>query len=314
MSELTALIGPNETTKAASSASRRRRRGAGMFPYLMVGPAVVIMSLVLGVPAVVGVVMSFQYNKLTRPRDFEAFVGFDNYVEMLTNPDFYASVGRSLLYTAGVVVLSYFAGLAFALVLNRRFRGRGPFRALLMLPWAVPLVAGVLVWGVMLDGNFGLINKILALVGLPSSNAWLLEPATALPALVVIDAWHQFPLAMLFLLAGLQAVSPELYEAAEMDGASAPQKLWNVTLPGIRSVSLITILMMTIWSFRRFEVIFLLTQGGPGKATETLIIQTYNEAFTSYEFSYAATLGVASLVISMGFAAVYFLARKRTES
>lgn len=293
---------------------KRRRRRVGAFPYLMVGPAVAIMALVLGVPAVVGVVMSFQYNKLTRPKDFEAFVGFDNYVEMLTNPDFYASVGRALAYTAGVVALSYIAGLAFALLLNRRFGGRGAFRALLMLPWAVPLVAGVLVWGVMLDGNFGLINKILALVGLPDSTAWLLDPATALPALIVIDAWHQFPLAMLFLLAGLQSVSPELYEAAEMDGANPLQKLRSVTLPGIRAVSLITALMMTIWSFRRFEVIFLLTQGGPGKATETLIIQTYNEAFTSYEFSYAATLGVASLIISLGFAAIYFMARRRVES
>lgn len=292
-----------------------RKFGKGPFPYLMVGPAVAIMAGVLGAPAIVGLVMSFQHIKLTRPGDFEAFVGLDNYIEMLSRPDFYAGVGRALIYTVGVVILSYVAGLIFAILLNREFKGRGVFRAVLMLPWAVPLVAGVLVWGVMFDGNFGLINKLLGLIpGLPTTHPWLLDQATALPALIVIDAWHQFPLAMLFLLAGLQTVSTELYEAAEVDGANARQKLWHVTLPGIRSVSLITVLMMTIWSFRRFDVIFLLTQGGPGDATETLIIQTYNEAFTSFEFSYAATLGVASLIISLGFAWVYFTARKRAES
>lgn len=291
-----------------------RKRRHGMFPYVMVGPAVAVMAAVLGVPAVVGVTMSFQHIKLTRPDEFEQFVGLANYAEMLSRADFYAGVGRAIYYTAGVVVLSYLGGLVFALLLNRDFGGRGVFRATLMLPWAVPLVAGVLVWGVMFDSNFGLINKVLSLVpGLPDRHAWLLDPDTALPALIVIDAWHQFPLAMLFLLAALQSVPSELYEAAEVDGANAWQRLWNVTLPGIRSVSLITILMMTIWSFRRFDVIFLLTQGGPGGATETLIIQTYNEAFTAYEFSYAATLGVASLVISLGFAGLYFAARRRAD-
>lgn len=297
------------------AATGKRKLGKGPFPYLMVGPAVVIMAGVLGVPTIVGLAMSFQYIKLTRPNDFNPFVGLDNYIEMLTRPDFYAGVGRALVYTVGVVILSYVAGLVFALLLNKEFRGRGAFRAILMLPWAVPLVAGVLVWGVMFDGNFGLINKLLGLIpGVPNTHPWLLDQATALPALIVIDAWHQFPLAMLFLLAGLQAVSGELYEAAEMDGANGRQRLWHVTLPGIRSVSLVTVLMMTIWAFRRFDVIFLLTQGGPGDATETLIIQTYNEAFTSFEFSYAATLGVASLIISLGFAWIYFTARKRTES
>jgi multiple sugar transport system permease protein len=279
----------------------------------MVGPAVIIMAAVLGVPTFVGIVMSFQYNKLTRPKNFKAWVGVDNYLEMLGRPDFYAAVGRSLVYTLGVVALSYTAGLFFAVLLNNKFRARGIFRAILMLPWAVPLVAGVLVWGVMMDTNFGLINKILAAVGLPSGNQWLLDQTTAMSSLVVIDSWHQFPLAMLFLLAGLQSVPQELYEAAEMDGANARQRLWHVTLPSIRGVSLVTVLMMTIWSFRRFEVVFLLTGGGPANATETLIIQTYNEAFTAYEFSYAATLGVASLVVSMGFAFVYFAVRKRVE-
>lgn len=292
-----------------------RTRRTGAFPYLMVGPATLIMAGVLGIPAIVGVVMSFQHNQLTRPQDFERFVGFDNYAEMLSRADFYAGVARAIGYTAGVVVLSYLAGLMFALLLNQRFRGRGAFRAVLMLPWAVPLVAGVLVWGVMLDGNFGLVNKIASfLPGVPDDTAWLLDTATALPALIVIDAWHQFPLAMLFLLAGLQTVPDELYEAAQVDGANSVQRFWNITMPGIRSVSLVTVLMMTIWSFRRFDVVFLLTGGGPGDATETLIIQTYNEAFTSFEFSYAATLGVASLVISMGFAAAYFAARRRVES
>ena len=304
-------------TAASQAAPGRRIRklGPGPFPYLMVGPAVVIMAGVLGLPAIVGVVMSLQHIKLTRPGDFEAFVGLENYVEMLSRADFYAGVGRALLYTVGVVILSYVGGLIFALLLNQEFRGRGAFRALLMLPWAVPLVAGVLVWGVMFDANFGLINKIMALIpGAPNTHAWLLDQATALPSLIVIDAWHQFPLAMLFLLAGLQSVPTELYEAAEVDGANSVQRLWHVTLPGIRSVSLITILMMTIWSFRRFEVIFLLTGGGPGDATETLIIQTYNEAFSSFEFSYAATLGVASLIISLGFAALYFAARRKSVS
>lgn len=263
----------------------------------------------------VGIAMSFQHIRLNRPADFQAFVGLANYVEMLTDADFYSAVFRSLVYTVGVVGLSYCGGLLMAVLLNRRFPGRGFFRSLFMLPWVVPLVASVLVWGVMLDPHFGLVNKLLSWVpGLPSGTAWLLNPTTAFPALIVVDAWNQFPLAALFLLAGLQAIPEELYEAASVDGANAWQQLWAVTVPSLKSVSLVTLLLMTIWAFRRFDVIFLLTGGGPGKATETLIIQTYNEAFVSYKFSYAATLGVASLVISLLFAVAYLRMRRREET
>lgn len=275
----------------------------------MMAPAVILLVFVMGVPLVRGVMMSFTDLRATRPGSGQ-FVFLDNYIELLGDPAFYKSVGLALAYTVGVVVLSYLVGLVSALLLNRTFRGRGFFRTIFILPWALPLVTGVLVWAIMLDGATGLINKLLRMIGIAGSD-WLLDERTALGALILVDVYHQFPVAMIFLLAGLQGIPKELFEAASVDGAGWWRQLVDITLPGLRGVTLITVLMLSIWAFRRFDVNFLLTNGGPNGATDTLIMRTYSEAFERFEFGASAAMGVACLAISLVFTAVFLIADRK---
>lgn len=304
-----------QTSASHSGSGRTRARSWGSrvretsFAWAMMTPAVVLLVFVLGIPLVNGVLMSFTDLKVTRPGSGQ-FVFLDNYIELLQTPAFFRSVGLALVYTVGVVVLSYAAGLVSALLLNRAFRGRAFFRTIYILPWALPLVTGVLVWAIMLDGATGLINKLLRTVGI-SGPDWLLDSQTALGALVVVDVYHQFPVAMIFLLAGLQSVPKELYEAASVDGAGWWRQLRDITLPGLRGVTLITVLMLSIWAFRRFDVNFLLTNGGPNGATETLIMRTYNEAFERFEFGSSAAMGVVCLLVSLVFATIFLIADRR---
>jgi multiple sugar transport system permease protein len=282
-----------------------------VFPYVMLAPALLTVGGVIGVPLVRLVIQSTTDLKLTKAGS-GGFVGFTNYLDAAQDGAFWMSIARALLYAIGVVLLSFGIGLLTANLLNRHFRVRALFRTLYMLPWALPLVAGVLTWGTMLNGSFGLVNRLLSLVTAHSVNIeWLLNEKTALPVLMVIDSWHQFPVAMVFILAGLQAVPTDLYEAARVDGANAFQEFFHITLPGLKSVSLVTLLMLTIWAFRRFDVNFLLTNGGPNDATDTLIIRTYRTAFQNYAMGEASALGVASILISLVFAVAYLWASRR---
>jgi ABC-type sugar transport system permease subunit len=164
----------------------------------------------------------------------------------------------------------------------------------------------------MLDYDSGIINQILDwLPGNIRAVPWLIEAQSSMWSVIIVDAWHTFPLAMLLLLAGLQGIPGELYEAAAVDGAKAWQKFWYITLPALAPISSVVLLLLAVWAFRRFDVVFLLTRGGPGDATLTLIMQTFDRAFRFYDLSYSATLGVATLAISAILAAIYLRTLKR---
>ena len=176
----------------------------------------------------------------------------------------------------------------------------------MLLPWATPLVAGALTWGIMFDADSGIINQFVrALPGSPQSIPWLVDSGTALLAIIVVDAWHTFPVAMVLLLAGLQGIPRELYESASVDGASSLQQFRYITLPILAPISGLTLLLLAVWAFRRFDVVYLLTRGGPGDATRTIIMETFDKAFRYYNLSDSATLGVITLLISAVMAAFY---------
>jgi multiple sugar transport system permease protein len=185
-------------------------------------------------------------------------------------------------------------------------------RVLMLLPWATPLVAGALTWAIMFDTDSGVINQFVRwLPGDMRSIPWLVESGTAIWAVILVDAWHTFPVAMVLLLAGLQGIPRELYESASVDGATTWQQFRYVTLPILAPISGLTLLLLAVWAFRRFDVVFLLTRGGPGDATRTLIMQTFDRAFRYYDLSYSATLGVATLMISALLAALYLRSIRR---
>jgi multiple sugar transport system permease protein len=193
-------------------------------------------------------------------------------------------------------------GLAAALLTRRIVRFRGFWRSIFILPWTMPAIVAAMVWGVMYDSNFGILNQLLRMLPFVNGNVeWLLNSSIVLPALVVVQVWNEFPVAYIFFLAALHAIPEELYEAASVDGASPFQQFLFVTLPQIKYVLAVIVVLLLIFGFRAFPVIFLLTGG----RTETLTVATFNAAFRTYDFSYAATLGVLAMAVSLVLVLVY---------
>ena len=270
------------------------------------------MTIILGIPILAGIITSLQRIRLNAPRRNSWFVGLENYERVLASDDFWDSLWVSTQYTVGAVSLTFALGLGAALLVSRSSWFNSGARVLLLLPWATPLVAGALTWGIMLDTDSGIINQFVRwLPGTHQSIPWLVESGTALWVVIVVDAWHTFPVAMVLLLAGLQAIPRDFYEAAAIDGATSWQKFRFVTLPMLAPISGLTLLLLAVWAFRRFDVVYLLTRGGPGDATRTLIMETFDRAFRYYDLSTSATLGVITLLISSFMAAIYLRSIRR---
>jgi multiple sugar transport system permease protein len=276
------------------------------FPYLTILPVLVVLTLVFLYPLLQVILMSFRAVDLSRPVPGEPFIGLANYAEMLNRPQFWQSLRVTVTYTFSVVILTSIGGLVIAQILNARFYGRALARTMLILPWALPPVVTGLVWAWMFDFQFGVINYGLRLLHLTDKNlSWMVSPDLALPAVIVATSWKHLPLATIILLAGLQSISGELYEAAQIDGASALQRYRYVTLPGLRPVLGLLLLLETLWNFKSFAYIYMMTGGGPARSTESLVVSVYYEAFQFYKFGYAAALGMIVLVICVGITLVY---------
>jgi len=238
--------------------------------------------------------LSFFSLALVEPLSKARFVGLNNFTSLLRDSLFWNSVKTTILYTAVSVSGVFFLGLLMALIANVKFKGRILARALLIVPWTLPPVAFCMIWYWMLDFNFGIINQVLLnwhLITAPIR--WLFSPSPALATNCLVTIWFVSPLAMLVFLAGLQTVPLELYEAADMDGAGILAKFVYITWPGIKSSRDLLLVLLTIWIFRAFVIIFLLTSGGPGRTTETLIVKTYMEGFKFFR------LGLASAVATV---------------
>ncbi len=285
---------------------RSRLSGVHWFPYLTILPVLAVLTGILIYPLIQVLLMSFRAVDLGRPVPGEPFIGLANYREMLHRPQFWQALRVTVVYTFSVVILTGVGGLAVAQLLNARFRGRALARALLILPWALPPVVTGLVWSWMFDFQFGVVNHGLRLLHLVDKNVnWMVNPDLALPAVIVATAWKHLPLATIILLAGLQSISAELYEAAHIDGASALQRYRYVTLAGLRPVLGLLLLLETLWNFKNFTYIYMMTGGGPARSTESLVVSVYFEAFQFYKFGYAAALGAIILLICVAITLVY---------
>jgi len=234
-------------------------------------------------------------------------VGLDNYVDVLTGAqgDFWLQLVNTLVWTVACVVLHYGLGLGLAVMLNRDFRGRGFYRVALILPWAVPSFVAAFAWRFIFDERFGVINGALRAVGL-DPVAWFEQRWTSLFTAIVANVWLGVPFMMVALLGGLQSINGDLYEAAEIDGATPWQRFVNITLPGLRPVSSTVILLGTIWTFNMFPIIYFVTGGEPAGETEILVTGAYRAAFEGIrDYSLAATYGVLILSIVVVYAGVY---------
>jgi len=268
------------------------------FTLLMLLPSLLVVGAVIGIPMVRAAEMSFNTITFRRPA-LEGTYGFHNYIKLWDDPKSWRAVTLSSLYMAGTVVGSVALALTAALLTRRMVRFRGLARLVFLLPWTVPAVVTALVWGVMYEGNFGVINRLLDHVPFVSGYNWLIDRQTAFPALIVAQVWNEFPVAYIFILAGLQAIPEDLYEAARIDRASAFRQFLHITLPQLRFILAVVVVLLMIMGFKSFPIIYILTGGGPAGATETLTVLTFNTAFRGLDFSYAATLGILAVAISV---------------
>lgn len=283
-------------------------------PYLFVSPVLLYLLVFQVYPVFREIQISFTDASLLKPLAGD-WVGFDNYIDILTSDRFYQMLRVTLIYAVGSVAGTIVVALLAALFMNRPFIGIGVIRALITIPWAAPDVAIVLIFVWMFNNQYGVINYFLSQVGLIQSyQRWLDNPANAMPVVLFITIWKIFPFSALVLLAALQSIPEELFEAARVDGADQLNVFKNVMLPWISPTLAIVTLLVTIWSLRRFSIVWLLTQGGPVLATNTLVIDVYRESFKSLHLGYGAAIGVIGLAISLIATGIYFFLTQRQEA
>lgn len=301
---------PRAGTRAQSLARVRRR----LAPYGYLSPTGVLLIILMVTPIVMVVGYSLVDGVITRQNP--AFVGFDNYAEVLTDPVFATAVGNTLVFTISSVVAHFGIGLGFALMLNSPLLGdrlKGLFRVLYVLPWLFTVAIVAVLWRLLLNPN-GVVNYLLGEIGITDGRTeWLANPSTALAAVTFINIWSGYPFFMISLLAGLQGIPRELYEAARVDGAGAWKQFRHVTLPQLRPIVISMALLDFIWTTQQFALIWMTTGGGPITATEMLSTFTYKLAFTRYEFSVASASAVLVLLMSMVLAFFYVRYQKARD-
>ena len=279
----------------------------------MLAPALLLLGGFILYPAVNAFYLSFTSTNLLNISGQE-FIGLDNFREMFARSDFYQSLRNSMVWTFGNVTFQLVLGMLGALVLNAKFRGRGLVRGIVLLPWATPSVLVALMWLWILDPNLGIVNDILQAVGLQGEPmAWLANEKTALPTLMAIDIWQGVPFFAVMILAALQGVSTDLLEAARIDGAGAWQIYWRVVLPLIMPTVLITVMLRLIWTANYFDLILVLTNGGPANATLTLPLNAYITAYKGSDLGGAAALGVIQALLFAVLVVFYMRQVRKSE-
>jgi len=257
-------------------ASRSRLTFSGrqaLWGYLLVLPALALVLSLVAYPFFYAIFISFTNRVVGNPGHW---VGFGNFRYLRTSPSFTRAIRNTITLVLISDVAKLIIGLGLALLVNQKIKGRGIFRAFIMIPWAMPGFVAFLTWRVLYQPIGGGINLILVKTGIHTSVIdWLGQKSTAMPAVIIATVWRGFPFWFISLLAALQAVQPDLHEAAKVDGASAIRRFWSVTFPAIRPVILITTLLSSIWTANSFENIWLLTQGGPSDATMVFPVLAY---------------------------------------
>jgi multiple sugar transport system permease protein len=277
-------------------------------------PAWVFLAALIGYPLVRVLVDAINYVDLINPT-VGGFAGLANFRQVVSDPHFPAAVRHTLVWTVGSVVGEYAIGLGSALLLNRPVRGQGVFRVLTFIPWLVPIIVAGMTWSWMLNPDFGVVNSLLVEWGLLHRPInFLGDAAWAMPTVIFVNVWRSFPYYTISFLAALQAVPEELYEAAQIDGASPWRRFRDVTFPHLRSVSLIIVFIHVIWTAVNFDFIWVLTQGGPNYATITLPILIYRYTMQQFDVGMASALSTLMLIgTSLVFVVYYRYRRKLSE-
>ncbi len=289
------------------------KRKKKLTPYVLIAPVVILMIILYAYPIFLTVIYSFQ--KVSLLGGENVFVGLKNYVKMFSDPKFYDTLKLTVKYTVVTVSMKIIGGFALAMLMNSDIFAKKQLRFLMLLPWALPQVAVSIVWQWMLDGNYGYVNYYLQQIGIITENVrWLSDPTTAFYCTAFVDAWMGIPTVALMFLSGLNNIPKELYEAAMVDGATKIQRFIHITLAGIRKVFLIVLTLVSIWTFNSFNVINILTKGGPMRATETLIYRIYKETFSKFDLGMSSAMSIVVCIILLVMSSIYWRQIEREEN
>jgi len=299
------------TSTAANPRSRPGRLSEVRFIVLLLLPGTALLLGVVMFPLLRSLASAFFSESLLFPGS--SWVGLDNIVAVLQD-GFDRLLWQTLIFTVGATLLPFLIGLALALVLNERFRGQRVLRGAFLIPWLVPGVVVSFLWMWIFDANYGVLNGLLMQLGvLDSPVAWLFQTDTARGALIIAKAWNSFPWVMVMLLAALQTVPRELHEAAAVDGAGSIRRFFTVTWPHIRGVAGLVILLEFIWNFQHFDMVFVMTGGGPAGTTQTFATEVYDTAFKGYDLGHAGALGLLWMVLLLVLVVIYVRFSERGE-
>jgi multiple sugar transport system permease protein len=283
-----------------------QERAEARLGLLMAAPAILTILVVAIIPLAQTVTdslfqISLKFENAPRP-----FVGLDNYLSVLDDDSWFNALRVTGLVAGVSVAVELVLGMLIALLINRAFLGRGLVRAAVLVPWALTTVVSAKMWAWIYDGRYGVFNDLLLRLHVVDQPViFLVRPEVTIWAMIAAEIWKTTPFMALLLLAGLQLIPHELYEAASLDGASRWQAFWRVTLPLLKPTILVALLFRTIDAVRMFDLPRVLTNGGPGKSTETVVLYTYNTYFTSLNFGYGSTLAVMIFLIVVAVSFIY---------
>ncbi|UCF90371.1 MAG: sugar ABC transporter permease [Desulfobacterales bacterium] len=279
---------------------------------LLIAPSILLIGALLVYPVFYGVWLSF-FKKHSFFAE-QQFVGLANYVYLLQNPEFWMSVWYGTVYSVSTIVLQIVIGVIAALIVNESFQGRNLVRGVILFPYVIPTVVAIILWKWLLNNQFGLVNYLLRAVGVIEDPVSWMGKDHIMTSLIMISVWEFFPFVVLSVLARMQTIPPTLYKAAQVDGAGPIRRFIHVTLPQLRNVLFVVILLRSIWMFTKFDTVWLLTQGGGAeKYIRTLPVYAYMRTFMYYQAGLGSTLAVIMFVILLVTTSIYFKMFRREE-
>ncbi|WGD32149.1 sugar ABC transporter permease [Ancylobacter sp. WKF20] len=277
--------------------------------WAFAAPGLLTLAVVMGFPLVYAALISVSSLTLLKPM-LTPYVGLKNFIVVMSEPIFWSAVWLTIKYSVVTVAAEFAIGLGIALMLNRTVTMKPVYFAVLTIPMAMSPVSVALIWRMLLQPNLGIVNQMLETMGLPRVD-WLGDPGLALWTMAAIDVWQQTSFVVLILAAGLAALPRDPYEAAEVDGASPFQQFWFITLPMLRPVAAIAVIIQLINEFRTYDLPYILTKGGPGNATEVLSFFAYRRAFLGLHLNEGAAAAFALLLIVLSLTVLFFAALER---
>ncbi|MEU8825222.1 sugar ABC transporter permease [Streptomyces sp. NPDC048636] len=287
------------------------RLSDGAFAVLLVLPGLALFTAIILYPLIASLVTGFFRQDLRFPG--RQFTGLSNFADVLQR-DFWPTLEHTLVFTVGTTVASFSLGFALALALNAGLRGSGFLRGLFLFPWVIPGVVTSFLWMWIFNANYGLLNGALIKLHLiDESVTWLGEPGTAMFAVIVTKTWASFPWMMVMMLAALQTVPGELYEAAAVDGAGMVRRFRSITWPGVRAIAVLALLLEFIWNFQHFDTIYVLTGGGPANSTQTFAVAVYQSAFQGFDLGRASALGGLWMLLLLVMVSGYLFLSQRED-